>query len=77
MNKHLLSRRQILAASTAAGTALMFGPRPSGKEFLTTLKSSSWSGPISQHHEYKLPEDRQEPLAVMRKDLQLLREWLE
>ena len=46
------------------------------KGFFATLKSSNWSGPISQHHEYELPEDRQELLAVMRRDLQVLREWL-
>ena len=47
------------------------------REFFTALKGSNWSGPISQHHEYRLPEDRQGLLDRMRQDLQVLREWLD
>ena len=46
------------------------------KAFFATLKKSNWAGPISQHHEFKLPEGRKDLLAVMKKDLQVLREWM-
>jgi len=47
------------------------------RAFFAGLRKSNWSGPISQHHEYPLPEDRGALLSVLRKDLQVLREWLE
>ncbi len=46
------------------------------KSFFATLKKSNWSGPISQHHEYDLPEGRKELLAVLKKDLDVLRQWI-
>jgi sugar phosphate isomerase/epimerase len=46
------------------------------KAFFATLRKSKWSGPISQHFEYRLPEGRKQLVAVMKKDLQVLREWI-
>ncbi|MBI3875946.1 MAG: sugar phosphate isomerase/epimerase [Verrucomicrobia bacterium] len=46
------------------------------KAFFQTLKKSAYAGPISQHHEYPVPADRKAMLAMMKQDLQVLREWL-
>lgn len=46
------------------------------REFLTWLKTTNYAGPISQHHEYPLPKDRAECVAMYRKDLKLLDQWL-
>ncbi|MCI0540421.1 MAG: sugar phosphate isomerase/epimerase [Verrucomicrobiales bacterium] len=45
------------------------------KSFFKWLKTTSFTGPISQHHEYDHGEGR--PMIVkMQKNLKLLREWL-
>jgi sugar phosphate isomerase/epimerase len=46
------------------------------REFFNWLKRTQYRGPISQHHEYRLPSDRAELAAVFRKDLEVLRSWL-
>jgi len=45
------------------------------RAFFQWLKTTSFSGPISQHHEYDHGAG-QPMIAKMRKDLQVLREWL-
>ncbi len=45
------------------------------KTFFDTLKKSSYSGPISQHHEYEMG-DQKTMMGHMKKDLQVLKEWL-
>ena len=45
------------------------------KAFFTTLKKSSFDGPISQHHEYDHGEGRR-MIQLMQKDLKVLRQWL-
>lgn len=45
------------------------------KAFFDRLKKSRYAGPISQHHEYELG-DRPRMIAAMRKDLQVLKDWL-
>ncbi|HEY1174368.1 MAG TPA: sugar phosphate isomerase/epimerase family protein [Verrucomicrobiae bacterium] len=45
------------------------------KNFFDTLKKSSYSGPISQHHEYEMG-DMKEMMVHMKKDLQVLKQWL-
>ncbi|MBI4663988.1 MAG: sugar phosphate isomerase/epimerase [Verrucomicrobia bacterium] len=43
--------------------------------FFKSLAKSSFSGPISQHHEYPVGTGR-ELVKVLKKDLQVLKEWL-
>jgi sugar phosphate isomerase/epimerase len=45
------------------------------KSFFDNLKKSNYSGPISQHHEYEMGDQKQ-MLAHMQKDLKVLKEWL-
>lgn len=45
------------------------------KAFFTTLKKSSFDGPISQHHEYDHGEGKA-MIKLMQKDLKILRQWL-
>jgi len=45
------------------------------KSFFKWLKTTSFGGPISQHHEYDHGEGRP-MIAKMQKDLKVLREWL-
>ena len=45
------------------------------KAFFKWLKTTSFTGPISQHHEYDHGEGRP-MIAKMQKDLKVLREWL-
>ena len=45
------------------------------REFLARLKNSSYTGPICQHHEYPMG-GRREMVSQMKKDLNLLKEWL-
>lgn len=45
------------------------------KDFFTTLKKSSFDGPISQHHEYDHGEGKA-MIQLMQKDLKVLRQWL-
>lgn len=45
------------------------------KSFFENLKKSKYNGPISQHHEYPLG-DQKEMLANMQKDLKVLKGWL-
>ena len=45
------------------------------RAFFQWLKTTSFSGPISQHHEYDHGAG-QPMIAKMRKDLHVLREWL-
>jgi len=46
------------------------------KSFFKWLKTTTFAGPISQHHEYDHGEGRR-MIAKMQKDLKVLREWLE
>lgn len=45
------------------------------KKFFAMLKASNYSGPICQHHEYELGDQKQ-MTAHFKKDLAVLREWL-
>jgi len=45
------------------------------KSFFNWLKTTTFAGPISQHHEYGHGEGRP-MIAKMQKDLKVLREWL-
>ena len=45
------------------------------KSFFKWLKTTTFAGPISQHHEYEHGEGRP-MIAKMQKDLKVLREWL-
>ena len=45
------------------------------KAFFKWLKTTSFTGPISQHHEFDHGEGRP-MIAKMQKDLKVLREWL-
>ncbi len=45
------------------------------KSFFKWLKTTTFAGPISQHHEYDHGEGRP-MIAKMQKDLKVLREWL-
>lgn len=53
-----------------------FGEGTVQKTFLTSLKKSSFNGPLCQHHEYKTLGTGKEMVANMKKDLATLREWL-
>ncbi|MGV3755482.1 MAG: sugar phosphate isomerase/epimerase family protein, partial [Verrucomicrobiota bacterium] len=45
------------------------------KTFFDNLKKTSYSGPISQHHEYEMGDQKQ-MMGHMKKDLQVLKTWL-
>jgi sugar phosphate isomerase/epimerase len=45
------------------------------RTFFEWLKKTAYSGPICQHHEYELGNDR-ERLAHLQHDLKVLKEWL-
>jgi len=45
------------------------------RAFFDTLKKSSFTGPISQHHEYRWTDDAQ-MASLMRQDLKVLKSWL-
>lgn len=45
------------------------------RQFFQKLKSSGYAGPICQHHEYELG-DHQEMVARMKKDLDVLKSWM-
>lgn len=45
------------------------------REFIARLPSTSFQGPISQHHEYDYGKGAQR-LALMKQDLQTLKSWL-
>jgi sugar phosphate isomerase/epimerase len=45
------------------------------RRFFTTLAASGYTGPISQHHEYELGP-QSEMIAAMKKDREVLAEWL-
>jgi len=53
-----------------------FGEGTVQKSFLTNLKSTAFTGPLCQHHEYKDLGTGQAMIANMKKDLAKLREWL-
>ena len=53
-----------------------FGEGSVQRSFLTNLKASKFTGPLSQHHEYKTLGTGKEMIANMKKDLAKLREWL-
>ena len=53
-----------------------FGEGSVQRGFLTNLKASKFTGPLSQHHEYKTLGTGKEMIANMKKDLAKLREWL-
>ena len=46
------------------------------KKFFATLATSSFSGPVGQHHEYDLGKTAAENVAHYKADLQVLRGWL-
>jgi sugar phosphate isomerase/epimerase len=46
------------------------------REFFRRLKASGYEGPICQHHEYELGEHSQ-MVAQMKRDLDVLKRWLE
>ncbi len=46
------------------------------RTFFDGLRKSAYRGPISQHHEYELGDERQ-MLAHMQRDLRALKAWLE
>jgi sugar phosphate isomerase/epimerase len=46
------------------------------KSFFRWLKTTSFSGPISQHHEYDHGQGK-EMIGKLQRDLKVLREWLE
>jgi len=46
------------------------------KTFFTWLKTTPYTGPISQHHEYDHGQGKP-MIARMRKDLQVLKEWMQ
>jgi sugar phosphate isomerase/epimerase len=46
------------------------------KRFFTTLKASSFDGPLCQHHEYELGAATAEHIAHFKADLQAFRQWL-
>ena len=45
------------------------------RKFFTNLKKSGYAGPISQHHEYELP-DQPRMVKAMKEDLKVLQGWL-
>jgi sugar phosphate isomerase/epimerase len=45
------------------------------REFFQRLRKSTFAGPISQHYEYELGQ-RPQMIRAMKKDLQVLQEWL-
>lgn len=45
------------------------------RKFFNMLKSTKYSGPICQHHEYEMG-DHPEMIAHFKKDLKVLRDWL-
>jgi sugar phosphate isomerase/epimerase len=45
------------------------------RSYVARLKQIGYSGPLCQHHEYPLGE-RAQMIALMRRDLQVLRDWL-
>jgi sugar phosphate isomerase/epimerase len=45
------------------------------RTFIDFLKTTSYRGPVAQHHEYPLG-DRAEMVAHMKRDLRVLRQWL-
>jgi len=47
------------------------------KKFFATLASSTYAGPIGQHHEYDLGKTPAENLAHYKEDLRVLRGWLQ
>ena len=53
-----------------------FGEGAVQRSFLTNLKTTGFTGPLSQHHEYKTLGAGKEMIANMKKDLAKLREWL-
>lgn len=53
-----------------------FGEGMVQKEFLTKLKTSSFAGPLCQHHEYKDLGTGPAMIANMKMDLATLRSWL-
>ena len=54
---------------------VMLGEGMVDKSFFKWLKTTSYQGPISQHHEYDHGKGR-EMIAKMQKDLKVLKEWL-
>ena len=63
-----------------AGQKLRWCPLGEGvvqKSFFDWLKTTGFSGPISQHHEYRGLGTGPEMVAQLKRDLARLREWLE
>ena len=63
---------------TAKGWTAAWCPLGEGminRSFITTLKNSTYTGPISQHHEYELG-DAPTMSAYFKKDLAVLKSWL-
>jgi sugar phosphate isomerase/epimerase len=63
---------------TAKGWTAAWCPLGEGmihRSFITTLKNSTYTGPISQHHEYELG-DAPTMSAYFKKDLAVLKTWL-
>lgn len=54
---------------------VMLGEGMVDKAYFKWLKTTSYNGPISQHHEYDHGQGR-EMIAKMQKDLQVLQSWL-
>jgi sugar phosphate isomerase/epimerase len=64
---------------TDAGQKLRWCPLGEGvvqRSFFDWLKTTAFTGPISQHHEYRLPAERPALVAQLRRDLARLREWV-
>ena len=62
----------------AKGTKVDWAPLGDGlvsKTFFDNLKKSEYSGPICQHHEYEMG-DQKTMMGHMKKDLQVLKAWL-
>jgi sugar phosphate isomerase/epimerase len=62
----------------ASGWGVTWRPLGEGmvdRSFIAGLPKSGFSGPICQHHEYPLG-DRAEMLALMQRDLRVLKDWL-
>jgi sugar phosphate isomerase/epimerase len=73
--------KDFLWEKTAGGWRQRWCPLGQGlvrKSFFDELKTSPYTGPISQHHEYfPANTDQAAMLAAYKADLQALRKWLE
>jgi sugar phosphate isomerase/epimerase len=70
--------KDFLWAKAATGWKDQWCPLGEGmvnRQFFQRLKSSGYTGPICQHHEYELG-DHQQMVAQMKKDLDVLKAWM-